>query len=55
MVAKIKSGSIETIDIFRAGYDKRDYLIQNPEYTFLNKLQPEALFYWYKTLQTLSL
>lgn len=55
IAAKIKSGSNEPVDGFRAEYDKRDYLIQNPEYTFLNKLQPEALFYWYKTLQTLSI
>lgn len=55
MAARIKSGSKEPIDAFPAEYDKRDYLIQNPEYTFLNKLQPEALFYWYKTLQILTL
>jgi len=55
IAARIKCGFNEPIDGFSAEYDKRDYLIQNPEYTFLNKLQPEALFYWSKTLQILTL
>lgn len=55
MAAMIKSGSNKAVEGFLAEYNKQDYLVQNPEYTFLNKLQPEALFYWYKTLQTLSI
>lgn len=54
MAASIKSGSNEPIVAFPAAFDRRDYPIQNPEYAFLNKLQPEALFYWHKTLQTLN-
>lgn len=54
MAVRIKSGSGELINTLPPEFDKRDYLIQNPEYTFLNKLQPEALFYWYKTLQILK-
>jgi hypothetical protein len=54
MAAKIKSGASGAVEVFLPAFDKREYLIQHPEYNFLNKLPVEALFYWFKTLQILS-
>lgn len=55
MAAKIKSNARGVLEIFQVNSDKRDYLIQDSEYNFLNKLPAEALFYWHMTLQVLSL
>jgi hypothetical protein len=54
LAAKIKTASYAALPAFRPGLQKKDLLIQDPEYNFLNKLPPEPLFYWKETLQILT-
>lgn len=44
----------ETIEKFKDSNQIKDFKIENPEFNKLNKLKksnPEALFYWYKTIK----
>lgn len=50
MAARIKSGIDDEFRVFQPGYNKRDFLILDSNYTFLNKLKAEPLFYWAQTL-----
>lgn len=48
----------ETIEKFEAPSQIKDFKIENPEYNKLNKLKktnPEALFYWYKTIKLIKI
>ncbi|MBO9573391.1 MAG: nucleotidyl transferase AbiEii/AbiGii toxin family protein [Chitinophagaceae bacterium] len=55
MAASVKVGAGARLEIYQPEYSKQNFLIQNPEYIFLNKLQAEPLFYWHKTIETLEL
>jgi len=47
----------ETIEKFEAPNQIKDFKIENPEFNKLNKLKksnPEALFYWYKTIELIK-
>lgn len=54
MAAKIKAATGGGLEMFKQDYRKQDFLIRNPRYTFLNKLQTEALFYWFKSLEIIE-
>jgi hypothetical protein len=54
MAARIKTGESGPSELFISGRNKQDYLILHPDYSFLNKLSTEALFYWHKVLKTLK-
>jgi hypothetical protein len=54
MAACIKMRAGSKLEIYQPEYSKQDFLIQQAEYNFLNKLQAEPLFYWYKTLLVLE-
>ena len=47
LAAKIRAGHTDALPIFEPSRKKNDYLIQKAEYSYLNKLPTEALFYWY--------
>lgn len=55
MAACIKAGVGGNLEIYQPAYNKQDFLIQNTEYNFLNKLHAEPLFYWHKSLRILQL
>ena len=54
LAAIIKAGIMEKIEPFIAGLNKKDYLIEHPDYIFLNKLPVEPLFYWRKTIEIIT-
>ena len=53
MAAKIKVNAEGQLDLYQMGMDKKDYLIEHPEYVFLNKLPIESLFYWKQVIDLL--
>ena len=54
LAAIIKAGITEKIEPFTAGLNKKDYLIEHPDYIFLNKLPVEPLYYWRKTIEIIT-
>ena len=54
LAAMIKTGYSGAIEFFTGILQKEHYLIQHPDYNFLNKLPVEPLFYWNKTVALLS-
>lgn len=54
VAARINADIYGDLEVFQKGYNKQDFLIHNPKYIFLNKLQPEALFYWFKSLEIID-
>jgi len=55
LATRIKTGDTSPLPFYEAGMKKSDFLIRQPEYTDLNKLPPEALFYWYQAVNLLFL
>lgn len=53
LAAKLKTNGTGGLEFFKADVKKADYLIQHPEFIFLNKLQAEPLFYWNKAINIL--
>jgi hypothetical protein len=53
LAAKIRSGNVEGLPQFEPGMKKSDFLVRQPEFIDLNKLQAEPLFYWYHALNLL--
>ena len=53
LASRIKAGTGGDLKVFQQGHSKQDFLIQIPEYNFLNRLQAEPLFYWNNILQLL--
>lgn len=54
MAARIKANEGSILEVYQPEYKKQDFLIQNAEFSFLNKLQAEPLFYWYKTVEIME-
>jgi hypothetical protein len=54
LAASIRAGKKGAVNIYDPSIKKTDYLIRDAKYNFLNRLQPEPLYYWHKTIQLLS-
>lgn len=55
LAARIKTGDASPLPVYEEGMKKADYLVTQPEYIDLNKLQVEPLFYWHHTMRLLYL
>jgi len=53
LAAKIKAGHTGELPYFEPSMKKSEFLIQHSEYSDLNKLPPEPLFYWHHALNFL--
>lgn len=53
LAAKVQTGNTLPLPKFQASLKKSDFLIQQPEFTYLNKLPAEALFYWHQVINLL--
>lgn len=51
LVRRIQEDDDNPLPKYKAGLNKADWLIQNPDYLHLNKLPVEALFYWYYAIR----
>jgi hypothetical protein len=54
LAAKIRSGSSGALEVFEPGIKKEECLVHQQDYLFLNRLPPEPLFYWNKTIRLLD-
>ncbi len=53
LAAKIQTGNTLPLPRFQALLKKSDLMIQQPEFSYLNKLPAEALFYWHHVINLL--
>jgi hypothetical protein len=53
LVTKIQAAHIDALPLFHRGMQKSDFLIQHPDYMYLNKLPPEPLYYWSQAISFL--
>lgn len=50
LAAKIRRNNMEVLAPFDKSRNKSDFLIELPDYIYLNKLPAEPLYYWYQAL-----
>jgi len=51
LAARIKTGDASPLPVYEESMKKADYLLTQPEYIDLNKLQVEPLFYWHHAMR----